>query len=153
MLICRFGFNQFIIDDALLKVGILYSYADAVSKAVEPARATADNPVMLFVKLKEIASDLAQRNHTFYVCLIDFHVHSPLGKTGNGTFVLLTYLVLHILNELVFYARSFGICCNLLTQGSIGAFALIVVLLLALGARQIQSKQAMYHQVRVTAYR
>ena len=100
---------------------------------------------MLFVKLKEIASDLAQRNHTFYMCLIYFHVHSPLGKAGNGTFVLLTYLVLHILNELVFYARSFGICSNLLTQGSIGAFALIVVLLLALGACQIQSEQAMNH--------
>ena len=73
--------NQFIIKELLLQISRFHADFHRVAEVIDDAGTLAHDAVMLLVELEEIGLDIAERDHSFNLGRLDFHIHSPFGKT------------------------------------------------------------------------
>ena len=73
--------NQFIIKEFLLQIGRFHANFNRVAEIVDNACTLAHDAVMFLIELEEIRLDIAECDHSFNLGRLDFHIHSPFGKT------------------------------------------------------------------------
>ena len=73
--------NQLIIKELLLQICRFHADFHRVAEVIDDACTLAHDAVMFLIELEEIGLDIAECDHSFNLGRLDFHIHSPFGKT------------------------------------------------------------------------
>ena len=72
--------NKLVIKELLLQIGLLDTDTHRVSEVIYDLRSSSDEPVMVCIKLEEVALDVSERNHSFDHSRLNLYIHTPFGK-------------------------------------------------------------------------
>ena len=145
--------NQFIIKELLLQICRFHADFHRVAEVIDDAGTLAHDAVMFLIELEEIGLDIVECDHSFNLGRLDFHVHSPFGKTGDMAIVLAADLILHKFHELVFRAGPFCLSSNHFSLRSMFTLVLVICLALRIRTIEIHLQKPVHHGIRITADR